>query len=393
MPTNAEAIVEILRKVLANRPGPVALHEPAFAGQEWLYLKECLDSGWVSSVGEFVNRFEAMLADKCGVRHAVATVNGTAALHAALLVAGVRRDDEVIVPALTFVATANAVSYCGAIPHLADSDELTLGIDPAKFATHLDEIAEQRDDGCYNRRSGRRISAVIPMHTFGHPVDMDALMPVAREHRITVIEDATEALGSTYKGRPAGSLGQMGTLSFNGNKIITTGGGGAILTDDEDIARAVKHLTTTAKKAHRWAFEHDSVGYNYRLPNLNAALGCAQLEQLDGFIAAKRELALRYTAAFSALPGVRFFREPEFAQSNYWLNAILLDTARSSDRDDILDAANRAGFMLRPVWTLMHQLPMYAHCPRSDLSVAERLERLIINLPSSANLGKVCITQ
>jgi len=392
MPIRAEAIVDILRNVLVNQPGPVALHEPAFEGQEWLYLKECLDSGWVSSVGEFVNRFEAMLAARCGVRHAVATVNGTAALHAALLVAGVRRDDEVIVPALTFVATANAVAYCGAIPHLADSDALTLGIDPAKLATHLDSIAEQRDDGCYNRRSGRRISAIVPMHTFGHPVDMDALMPVARAHRLTVIEDATEALGSTYKGRPAGSLGNIGTLSFNGNKIITTGGGGAIVTDDEDIARRAKHLTTTAKKAHRWAFEHDRVGYNYRLPNLNAALGCAQLEQLDRFIAAKRELALRYRWAFSALPGVRFFTEPEFAQSNYWLNAILLDSGQDSGRDHILEAANEAGFMLRPVWTLMHQLPMYSHCPRSDLSVAESLERRIINLPSSPGLGKAGVT-
>jgi perosamine synthetase len=387
MPPRAKAIVDILRMVLADRTGSVALHEPVFAGQEWLYLKHCLDSGWVSSAGEFVNRFESMLAARCGVRYAVATVNGTAALHAALLIAGVQKDDEVIVPALTFVATANAVSYCGAIPHLADSDELTLGINPAKLAAHLDAVAEPRDDGCYNRRTGRRIRAIVPMHTFGHPVDMDALMPVADGHRLAVIEDATEALGSTYKGRLAGSLGQMGTLSFNGNKIITTGGGGAILTDDSEIARKAKHLTTTAKKEHRWALEHDSVGYNYRLPNLNAALGCAQLEQLDGFIAAKRDLARRYSGAFSALPGVRFFQEPEFAQSNYWLNAILVEPGQDSARDDILDAANSAGFMLRPAWTLMHQLPMYAHCPRSDLSVAEKLERCIINLPSSASLG------
>ncbi len=387
MPYKPEAVVEILRKVLINRSQPIALHEPHFAGREWLYLKNCLDSGWVSSVGEFVNKFEQMLAEQCGVRYAIATVNGTAALHAALLVAGVRRDDEVIVPALTFVATANAVAYCGAIPHLADSDNLTLGLDPAKLASHLDAVGEQRDDGCYNRATGRRIAAVIPMHTFGHPVDMDTVMQLARERRLAVIEDATEALGSCYKGRAAGSLGHLGVLSFNGNKIITTGGGGAILTDDESVALRTKHLTTTAKKPHRWAFEHDEVGYNYRLPNLNAALGCAQLEQLDGFIEAKRQLAQRYSAAFSGIAGLRFFGEPDFAKSNYWLNAILLDRDNCDSRDDILDAATNAGFMLRPAWALLHRLPMYEKCPRMDLSVAEYLERCLINIPSSAYLG------
>lgn len=393
MPHNAEAVLDVLRRVLGPGPGPVALHEPAFAGQEWGYLKRCLDSGWVSSAGEFVNQFERMLAAQCGVRHAIATVNGTSALHAALLVSGVRKDDEVIVPALTFVATANAVAYCGAIPHLADSDDLTLGIDPEKLAAHLDEISEQRPDGCYNRSTGRRISAVIPMHTFGHPVDMDKVMELAARFRLAVIEDATEALGSSYKGRPAGSLGHVGTLSFNGNKIITTGGGGAILTNDENIAHRTRHLTTTAKKPHRWGFDHDEIGYNYRLPNLNAALGCAQLEQLDGFVEAKRSLAQRYRDSFSGLPGIRFFEEPAFARSNYWLNVVLLARASLDDRDDLLDTANRAGFMLRPVWSLMHHLPMYADCPRSDLSVAEKLEHCIINLPSSATLGKVGIAK
>lgn len=386
MPHSAEAVLDALRKVIGNQPAPVALHEPTFAGQEWQYLKSCLDSGWVSSAGEFVQTFEQKLAAKCGVRYAIATVNGTAALHAALLVAGVRKNDEVIVPALTFVATANAVAYCGAIPHLADSDELSLGIDPAKLAAHLDDVSELREDGCFNRSTGRRISAIIPMHTFGHPVDMDAITELAEKRRLAVIEDATEALGSSYKGRAAGSLGHLGTLSFNGNKIITTGGGGAILTNDENIALRTRHLTTTAKKSHRWEFEHDEVGYNYRLPNLNAALGCAQLEQLDRFVEAKRSLARCYRDSFAGVSGIRFFSEPAYARSNYWLNAILLNNADLENRNDILDAAAKAGFMLRPVWTLMNRLPMYAHCPRTDLSVAERLAHSIINLPSSANL-------
>lgn len=382
-------IVAVLRQLVAGGDARVPLHEPRFAGHEWDYVKNCLDEGWVSSVGAYVDRFEAELADLCGVRHGVATVNGTAALHVALLVAGVRPDDEVLVPALTFVATANAVMYLGAMPHFVDSDERTLGLDPAALARHLEAIAEPipGGDGFRNRQTGRRLTAVVPMHAFGHPVDMDALDEVAEAWKLAVVEDATESLGSSYKGRPCGSFGRAAALSFNGNKIVTTGGGGAVMTDDEDLAKLAKHLTTTAKTPHRWAFEHDMVAFNYRLPNINAALGCAQLEQLPGFLAAKRRLAERYREAFAGIGGLRFVVEPEDCHSNYWLNAILLDEAEASQRDEILDATNDAGIMTRPAWTLMHRLPMYRDCPRADLAVAESLERRLINLPSSAVLG------
>ena len=381
-------VLAALRRVLPDDGRPVPLHEPTFGGREWDYVKECLDSGWVSSVGAYVDRFEAMLADIAGVRHAVAVVNGTAALHTCLLVLGVGPGDEVLVPTLTFVATTNAVAHAGAVPHLIDAEERTLGVDPAKLADHLAAVAERTVDGCRNRRTGRRIAAVMPMHVFGHPVDMDPLSEVAARHGVPVIEDAAEAVGSRYKGRPAGSLGRLAAFSFNGNKTFTTGGGGAVLTDDADLARAAKHLTTTARVPHRWGFLHDRVGYNYRLPNLNAALGCAQLEQAPVFLAAKRRLAAAYQAAFAVVPGVRLFREAAFAKSNHWLNALLLDEAVAAQRDALLALTNDAGIMTRPVWTLMHRLPMFADCPRADLSVAENLEARIVNLPSGAALAE-----
>lgn len=387
MGVDPQRVLASLRRVLGDGDERVSLHEPCFAGHEWDYVKECLDTGWVSSVGKFVDGFEEHLARTCGVRHAVAVVNGTAALHTALLVAGVRSDDEVIVPALTFVATANAVSHCGAVPHFADSAELTLGLDPIRLAGHLERVAERKAGVCFNRETGRRLAAVVPMHVFGHPVDMDPLLQVAEHFGLAVVEDAAEALGSTYRGRPAGSLGRLAALSFNGNKILTTGGGGAILTDDPELARRAKHLTTTAKLPHRWAFEHDCIAFNYRLPNLNAALGCAQLEQLPGFLAAKRRLAAAYVQAFAGMPGVRVVTEPPFAASNYWLNALLLDEHDAVRRDELLALTNDHGIMTRPAWRLMHHLPMYANCPRMDLRVAESLERRLINLPSSAKLG------
>jgi perosamine synthetase len=387
MPIAPDMVLSGIRRAIGSPNEPVALHEPQFSGREWEYVKECIDTGWVSSVGRFVDRFEAELAQTCGVEHAVAVVNGTAALHAALLVLGVRPGEEVIVPALTFVATANAVAHCGAVPHFADSEEATLGIDPAKLDRHLADIVRKNGSGCVNGATGRRIAAIVPMHVFGHPVDMDPLDAVAARYGLPVLEDATEAIGSAYKGRKLGSFGALSTLSFNGNKTVTTGGGGAILTNDPDIASRAKHLTTTGKRPHAWAFEHDCVAYNYRLPNINAALGVAQLERLDGFLASKRRLAARYEQAFAGVGGLRFFKEQPFARSNYWLNAIVLDEASASERDDILAVTNRAGLMTRPVWQLMHRLPMYRDCPRMDLAVAESLERRIINLPSSAKLG------
>lgn len=382
-----DTIIQILQSVLPPDRTSIGLHEPEFGGKEWQYVKECLDTGWVSSVGAYVDRFERQLAEYTGVKRAVAVVNGTAALHLCLQLAGVRPGDEVFIPALTFVATANAVSYCQAIPHLVDVDEFTLGMDPGKLRDYLSEIAVTKQGETYNRLTGRRIKAVVPMHTFGHPVDLDALADVCERYNLAMVEDAAESLGSYYKGRHTGNRGVCAALSFNGNKIITTGGGGAILTNDEALGRTAKHLTTTAKLPHPWRFDHDQVGYNYRLPNLNAALGCAQLERLPEFLTQKRHLAAKYQQAFAPVREVRFVIEPPYAQSNYWLNAIVLDRKWVSLRDKILKATNQRGIMTRPAWTLMHKLPMYKDCPKMKLDTAEYLESALINLPSSAFLG------
>ena len=334
------AVVAALKSVVGERR--VALHEPSFGGNEWLYAKECLDTGWVSSVGKFVDRFEHDLAEFTGAAHAIAVVNGTAALHVCLMLAGVGRGDEVLVPAMTFIATANAVSYCGAVPHFVEIAEDTLGVDPAALAAYLAEIAEIRDGVCVNRNTGRPIRALLPMHAFGHPADIDGLLAVCARFGLVLVEDAAESLGSYYHGRHTGNFGKVASLSFNGNKVVTTGGGGAILTNDAELAKRAKHLTTTAKLPHRWAFNHDAVGFNYRLPNINAALGCAQLEQLPGFLAAKRRLFALYRDAFAGLSGGRIFAEPEGCRGNYWLQVLLLDQADADQRDAILAATNDA---------------------------------------------------
>ena len=378
--------VEAIRSVIGDR-AQVALHEPLFCGREWQYLKECLDSGRVSTAGEQIKLFEDSLATFTGARHAIAVVNGTAALHLCLVAAGVGRDDEVIVPALTFVATANAVAYCGAISHFADSDERTLGLAPQPLRQYLRESTEAMPGGVRNRATGRRIRAIVPMHTFGHPADLDGLRAVAEEFGLVLIEDAAEALGSRYRGRHVGGHGLLSALSFNRNKIITTGGGGAILCNDDDLARRVRHLATTARVARGWSFVHDEVGYNYRMPNLNAALGRAQLESLPKFVAAKRALAARYAAAFARIPGLRFALEPEGCKSIYWLNAIMLEPEFSAQRDSILATTNGLGIETRPVWTLMHKLPAFSSYPRMPLPVAESIEARLINLPSSAILA------
>lgn len=380
---------EIVRAIqTAIGPARAGLHEPAFAGNEWNYLKECLDSTFVSSVGRFVDRFEAELAAFTGAKHAVAVVNGTAALHIALKLAGVQPQEEVIVPALTFVATANAVAYCGAVPHFAESCARTLGLDPRRLRAHLEAGSELSSGRCVNRATGRIIRAVVPMHTFGHPVDLEELLAVCRDFNLELVEDAAESLGSTYHGRHTGTFGRLGTLSFNGNKTITTGGGGAILTNDPELARRAKHLTTTAKLPHAWEYRHDEVGYNYRLPNLNAALGCAQLEQLPGLLADKRVLFQRYQAAFAGVPGVALVDEPPQCRSNFWLQTLVLDPGQAAERDPILHAANAAGFMSRPVWTLMHELAPYRDCPRMNLAVAESLAARVLNIPSSPGLSR-----
>ncbi|UPJ70887.1 LegC family aminotransferase [Bradyrhizobium sp. 187] len=381
-----KTIVDAVRRAVGTPNGILGLHEPVFAGNEIAYLEECIKSTFVSSVGPFVDRFERMLEEVTGAKRAVAVVNGTAALHACFRLAGVEPGDEVISPALTFIATTNAIAYCGATPHFVDSSLVTLGMDARALATRLDEIAERTAKGTVNRETGRRIAAIAPMHTFGHPVELDEIAATAREWGVALVEDAAESLGSTYKGHAVGSQTRLAALSFNGNKIVTTGGGGAILTNDEELGRRAKHLTTTAKLPHKWAFVHDEIGFNYRLPNLNAALGCAQLEQLDGFLSSKRKLALAYERAFADIPGIRFSREPKDTTSNYWLNAILLDENNADRRDDLLAALNDAGFGARPAWTLMHKLPMFAQNPRGDLSAAESIERRLINLPSSASI-------
>lgn len=381
----SQRIVEIIATVTGHQN--TVLHEPRFQGNEWLYLKECLDSTFVSSVGRFVDRFEADLAAYTGAHHAVAVVNGTAALHIALLLAGVEHDDEVLVPAVTFVATANAVRYCNAIPHFVDSEPHTLGIDPVALREYLQKIVIRRGNVSVNRETGRVLRALVPMHVFGHPADLEGLLSVAREFGLTLIEDAAESLGSTWHGRHTGTMGQMGILSFNGNKIITTGGGGAILTNDIALAKKAKHLTTTAKRPHRWAFEHDEVGYNYRLPNLNAALGCAQLESLPAFLASKRRLHAAYDRAFADLPGVSLLTEPEGACSNYWLQALVLDEASADQFDAILMATNDAGLMTRPLWNLIPHLEPFMRYPKAPLPVAESLVRRVINIPSSAFLA------
>lgn len=376
-------------KALADVLGKqnVALHEPRFKGNEAKYLQQCLESTFVSSVGPFVDRFEAELAAYTGVKHAIAVVNGTAALHVALLLAGVQPTDEVLVPALTFVATANAVCYCRAVPHFVDSSFTTLGLDPLALREHLTVSCELRDGYCVNRATGRVVRAVVAMHTFGHPLDIDTLLDVSREFHIAVVEDAAESLGSTWHGRHTGGFGLLGTLSFNGNKTITTGGGGAILTNDSALARRAKHLTTTAKLPHRWAFEHDELGYNYRMPNLNAALGVAQLEQLPALVEAKRRLYCCYSQAFRGMTGVRLFQEPAGGFSNYWLQTLLLDETLVDQRDAILAATNEAGYMTRPCWSLMPTMVYMSCSPAAPLPVAQALAARIINLPSSAFLA------
>jgi len=382
----AARVIEAVRAAAAEPDAPQPLHEPVFEGREIAYLTECIETGWVSSVGKFVDRFEQELAAFTGTRRAVAVANGTVALHACLRLAGVEPGDEVLVPTLTFVGTVNPIAYAGAIPHFVDSEEATLGVDPDKLAAYLETTLAE--DGPRNRNTGRRVRALVVMHTYGHPARLHELAEVCDRFGLVLIEDAAESLGSYYRGTHTGNTGRLAALSFNGNKTVTTGGGGAILTNDEALGALAKHLTTTAKQPHRWAFNHDMVGYNYRMPNINAALGCAQLEQLPGFLEAKRALAARYLETFREVPGARVFTEPPECRSNYWLNVLLLDPAHEARRDAVLEATNAAGVTTRPAWTLMHRLPMFASAPRMDLCTAESIERRLINLPSGVGTAR-----
>lgn len=382
----ADSFINALRAALPGVAKPVGLHDPHFGGNEWTYVKECIDSGWVSYNGAFVSRFENMLVDLTQSGSCAAVSSGTVAIEMALRVIGVTTGDEVLSPSLTFVATNNAISHLGAIPHFVDSEVRSLGVDVPKLAAYLDDIAEMTDRGARNRHTGRRIAALLPMHCFGHPVDMDPLIDLATRWKIPVIEDAAEAIGSTYKGRPCGSLAPIACLSFNGNKIVTTGGGGAILARDPALGRRLRHLTSTAKTPHPFEFIHDEVGWNYRMPNINAALGCAMLEQLPARLAAKRGLQARYEAAFANMNRVSILREPAYATSNYWLAAAVLEDCDIAERDALLTATHNAGFMCRAAWRLNHTLPMYQDCPRMPLDGAEDIQPRLVNLPSAPQL-------
>lgn len=376
---------DFIRRTFHKESGFLALHEPTFAGNEKQYLEECIDSTFVSSVGKFVDRFEDEMAQYTGVTKAVVCVNGTSALHMALLLAGVKPQEEVITQPFTFIATANAIAYCGADPVFVDIDRDTLGLSPEKlsewFARNVQ--IDKKTSIPVDKLTGRRVAACVPMHTFGHPCKIDDIIAVCEKYNVPVVEDAAESIGSLYKSRHTGTYGKIGVLSFNGNKILTTGGGGMLLFNDAALAQRAKHLTTQAKVPHAWEFVHDEIGYNYRMPNINAALGLAQLEQIDRFLAAKRKLALSYKSFFGQT-GIDFVTEPENAKSNYWLNAILLNN--KEERNEFLTFTNKNGVMTRPAWELMHRLPMFEKAQRGGLSNAEWVSERLVNLPSSVIL-------
>ncbi len=378
-----EEVVEFVRQQFDEPDAFIPLHVPRFEGKEREYVMDAIDSTFVSSVGAYVDKFEEMMCQITGAKHATATVNGTSALHTALLLAGVEKRDEVITQPLTFVATANAIAYTGAKPVFVDVDRDTMGLSPYKLKRFLTETLIRQDDNWINRFTGKRIAACVPMHTFGLPARVDEIREICDRYDIPLIEDSAESLGSTWKGRHTGGFGTMGVFSFNGNKTVTAGGGGAIITDDEELAKRAKHITTTAKKPHKWEYVHDEIGYNYRMPNLNAALACAQLEQLDTYIENKRKLADSYREFFNSKE-IEFIGEIESAKSNYWLNAVCLEDREQ--RDQFLAYTNEHGVMTRPIWCLMNKLEMFKESQTGDLSNAEWLEDRIVNIPSSVRL-------
>ncbi len=393
-------IIDFIRSLYPNRE-TVPLHEPYFGGNEKKYVLDCIESTFVSSVGKYVDRFEEMIRNFTGAKYAIATVNGTSALHIALKLAGVQQGDLVITQPLTFIATCNAITYCGAEPIFVDIDPDTLGMSPDSLASWLQENVELKvervEEGLegldpqpsqlsqpykpYHKINKKRISACVPMHTFGHPCKMDNIVEICNRYHIPVVEDAAESIGSYYEGKHTGTFGKLGILSFNGNKTITTGGGGMILTDDDELGPLAKHITTTAKKAHPWKFEHDMIGYNYRLPNINAALGCAQMEMLPEILKNKRETAQIYQDYFQTIADIEFITEPKDCLSNYWLNAILLKNIE--ERDAFLEQANLQKVMCRPAWILMNKLNMFTQCLKAEIPISEEIEQCLINLPSS----------
>lgn len=379
-------VTEATKKAIRFEKDFVALHEPLFSGNEKKYLTDCIDTTFVSTVGPYVDKFERLVEEITGAKRAVALVNGTTALSLSLRVAGVRPGDEVLVPSMSFVATANAVCHAGGTPHFVDCNRDRMSICPDALESWLKFVGEKTITGLRNRRTGKRISSLVVMHCFGLPADMENLLRVANHFKITIIEDAAEALGSYYQGQHAGTIGLLGTFSFNGNKIVTTGGGGAVVTNDDALANEIKHLSTTAKVPHRWEYFHDQVGYNYRMPNINAALGCAQLENIETLVLAKRKLYERYEKCFSPVRGLKLFSEPRGTRSNYWLNAIIIDEANQSYRDRILECTNDLGIMTRPAWHPLDELPPFEGCQKSDLAVTRQIAKSVINLPSGPGL-------
>lgn len=381
-----EDIVDFIRSHYEAKEGEtVMLHAPTFAGNEKKYLNECIDSTFVSSVGPFVDRFEKEIAAFTGAAKAVVCVSGTNALHMAMMLVGVNRDDEVLTQPLTFIATCNAISYIGAHPVFIDVDLDTMGLSPVALERWLDGNAEMRNGECFNKTTGRKIKACVPMHTFGHPVRLDEIADICRKWNIELVEDAAESIGSYYKGRHTGTFGRVGAISFNGNKTITTGGGGMLLFQDEELGKFAKHITTQAKVPHRWAFVHDHIGYNYRMPNINAALGCAQLEQIDRFLESKRATAQAYIDYFATEPhGMKFMKEPDGTRSNYWLNAVLLPDREA--QQEFLEFTNDHGVMTRPVWELMNRLAMFKDAQTDGLENTIYLADRIVNIPSSVKL-------
>jgi len=377
-------LVQFIREIFKVKKDFIPLHEPRFVGKEREYVMDAIDSTFVSSVGTYVDKFESKMCKITGAKYAIALVNGTNALHLALLLAGVKPEDEVLTQSLTFIATANAISYCNATPHFVDVDRDNLGLSPSLLAKHLAQIAEIRNGKCYNKNTGKRIAACVPMHTFGLPLYIDELVEVCNKYNIPIIEDAAESLGSYYKGKHTGTFGLLGTFSFNGNKTVTSGGGGAIVTDDEELAKRAKHLSTQAKIPHKWEYKHDHIGYNYRMPNLNAALACAQLEQLDFYVENKRELSNLYFDFFKNKKNITLVREKKNTKANYWLNAVLLEDKKA--RDEFLNFTNTNGIMTRPVWGLMNNLEMFKKSPKADLTNAEWLEERVVNITSSVRI-------
>lgn len=376
-------IIGFIKEIFGNQEF-TPLSVPVFAGNEKKYLEECIDTTFVSSVGKFVDRFENDMAEYAGCKKAIVCVSGTNALHMSMMLVGVERDNEVLTQALTFIATCNAISYIGAHPVFIDVDKSTMGLSPDALKEWLVKHAVVKNGQCYNKNTGRRVKACVPMHTFGHPVRIQEIANICEEYYIELVEDAAESIGSLYKGKHTGTFGKVGAISFNGNKTITTGGGGMMLFNDEELAVHAKHLTTQAKVPHRWEFRHDYVGYNYRMPNINAALGCAQLENLDKFIASKRQLALEYAEYFKNVDDIQFFTEPEDTFSNYWLQAVILKDKAA--QQEFLQQTNDNGVMTRPIWELMNRLPMFEHCENDGLKNTIWFADRVVNIPSSVRL-------